>query len=209
MAPDITYLLSGVTFGLSAGLSPGPLLTLVISETLKYGIRAGIKVAVAPLLTDLPIVGITVFLLSHLADVEPVLGVVSLAGACFLAWLGFESIVFKGVELETSRLKPKSVQKGVAANFLNPSPYLFWLSIGGPLIIKAFDTGVMPVLWFVGGFYLFLVGAKMMLAVIVGNSRKFLKSTGYICTVRFLGIVLFGFMVMFLRDGLKYLNLCG
>lgn len=206
MAQDITFLLSGVTFGLSAGLSPGPLLTLVISETLKHGTRAGIKVAVAPLLTDLPIVGISVLLLSHLADAEPVLGVISLVGAVALAWLGFESVLFKGVVVENSRLKPKSVQKGLVANFLNPSPYLFWLSIGGPLMIKAFDKGMMPVLWFVGSFYLFLVGTKVILAVIVGNSRKFLKSTGYIYTVRVLGIILFGFMVMFLRDGLKFLG---
>jgi threonine/homoserine/homoserine lactone efflux protein len=39
---------TAVVFGLSAGLSPGPLLTLVIAETLKRGIAAGIRIAVAP-----------------------------------------------------------------------------------------------------------------------------------------------------------------
>ncbi len=42
--------------GLSGGLTPGPLLTLVVSETLKYGTQAGIKVSLAPLLTDTPII---------------------------------------------------------------------------------------------------------------------------------------------------------
>ena len=36
--------LSGLVVGLSAGASPGPLLSLVISETLNHGTRAGTKV---------------------------------------------------------------------------------------------------------------------------------------------------------------------
>ena len=45
------FLTLGTVLGLSAGLAPGPLLTLVISETLQHDIRAGIKVAVAPFIT--------------------------------------------------------------------------------------------------------------------------------------------------------------
>ena len=207
MALEVTFLLSGATFGLRAGLSPGPLLTLVISETLRHGIRAGIKVAMAPLLTDLPIVGVTVFLLMRLADVKPLLGSVSLIGAGFLSYLGYESIVFKGVELDAAPVKPKSFQKGVVANLLNPNPYLFWFSIGGPMVIKAVDIRVMPAVWFVVSFYMMLVGSKVLLAVIIGNSRKFLKSRHYVYTVRALGIVLLAFAATFLRDGLKFMGL--
>ena len=39
-------LLFGIVFGLAAGLSPGPLITLVVSETLKNGKKEGIKVAI-------------------------------------------------------------------------------------------------------------------------------------------------------------------
>jgi hypothetical protein len=46
----------GIIFGLSAGLAPGPLLMLVISDTLRHGIKAGVKVALAPVITDLPII---------------------------------------------------------------------------------------------------------------------------------------------------------
>lgn len=48
------YFLSvGAVLGLSSGLSPGPLLALVISETLRHGVKAGVKVALAPIITDL------------------------------------------------------------------------------------------------------------------------------------------------------------
>ena len=63
MTASLAFLLTGALLGLSGGLAPGPLLTLVANETLRHGARAGIGVALAPLLTDLPIVLITVGLL--------------------------------------------------------------------------------------------------------------------------------------------------
>ena len=64
MFEEFTFLLSGVIFGLTLGVSPGPLLTLVISETLKHNRKEGIKVAIALTITDLPIVLITLLILS-------------------------------------------------------------------------------------------------------------------------------------------------
>ena len=47
MTEGLTYITTGFILGLS-GLIPGPLLTLVISETLKHGVKEGIKVAASP-----------------------------------------------------------------------------------------------------------------------------------------------------------------
>ncbi|MEI6633029.1 MAG: hypothetical protein WCP22_04325 [Chlamydiota bacterium] len=54
----------GVVLGLSAGLSPGPLLALVVSQTLAHGVREGVKVAFVPLVTDLPVILIALFVLA-------------------------------------------------------------------------------------------------------------------------------------------------
>ncbi len=48
----LDYLITGITFGFVAGISPGPLLALVISETIKHNHKEGIKIALSPLLTD-------------------------------------------------------------------------------------------------------------------------------------------------------------
>lgn len=201
------YLFSGVTMGLSAGLSPGPLLALVISETLRHGVRSGVKVALAPLLTDLPIVAVSLALLARLADAEPLLGAVSLLGAGFLAWLGYESLRFRGLEgaAEGGRA-PQSIRKGVLANLLNPSPYLFWLSVGGPLVVGAFETGLPTVSAFVGAFYLCLVGSKIALAFVAARSGKFLRGGAYVLSVRLLGVLLLGFMGVFFSNGLALLG---
>ncbi len=52
------FLLQGIVLGFAAGISPGPMLGLVISQTLRYGWRAGNLVALAPLFTDIPIIGV-------------------------------------------------------------------------------------------------------------------------------------------------------
>jgi threonine/homoserine/homoserine lactone efflux protein len=203
MAPQITFLFSGIVFGLSAGLSPGPLLTLVISETLKHDIKEGIKVALAPLLTDLPIVLITLFVLSRLSNMLPVLGVVSLLGCAFLIYLGYESISFRGVDMDIEQAKPQSIRKGVIANFLNPNPYMFWFIIGAPLVLKALKISLFSASLFILGFYVCLVGSKVLVAVVVGKSRFFLKSRNYVYTIKFLGVILLVFAVLFLKDSLK------
>jgi len=50
------FLTIGIMLGTSAGFAPGPLLTLVISESLQHGVKSGAKVALAPIITDLPII---------------------------------------------------------------------------------------------------------------------------------------------------------
>lgn len=207
MKSQLTFLLSGIVFGLSGGLAPGPLLTLVISETLKHGIRAGIKISLAPLITDLPIILVAVLLLSRLANVHFLLGLISLCGAAFLVYLGFESISFRGAELSAVSVNPQSLKKGVVANFLNPSPYLFWFSIGAPMVIKAADVSLVAAIFFIAGFYILLVGAKVIVSVLVGKSRQFLKSNRYIYTIRLLGVILLFFALVFLRDGLGFLGI--
>ncbi len=209
MAFGFSFLFSGVIFGLSAGLSPGPLLTLVISETLKHNIKEGIKVSIAPILTDLPIVMFTVLVLSRLSNMLPLLGAVSLLGSAFLIYLGYEGISFTGVDIDVEEAKPQSIRKGVIANFLNPAPYLFWFTVGAPLVLKALHIGIFPASAFILGFYVFLVGSKVLVAVVVGKSRFFLKSRNYIYTIRLLGIILLVFAVFFIKDGLELFGIIG
>jgi threonine/homoserine/homoserine lactone efflux protein len=199
-------LVAGIVFGLSGGISPGPLLTLVISETLNHGVGAGVRVAMAPLITDVPIVGVVLLLLSRLTDAEPILGVISILGAVFLGGLGVRGLSFEGAVLEEGKPVSRSLAKGVATNFLNPSPYLFWSTIGGPTVIRTSAQGAVIAVAFVVVFYIMLVGSKVAVAVAVGRSRRLLHSSVFVWLNRGLGIVLLVFAALFLKDGLRYLN---
>jgi threonine/homoserine/homoserine lactone efflux protein len=199
-----TLFISGMVLGLSAGLSPGPMLTLVISQTLRHGIREGVKVALAPLLTDTPIIMASLLFLSFFRSITPALGVISLCGGGYLFYLGLSSMRFKTGAFE-DETDPKSLKKGLMVNFLNPSPYLFWTSIGGPLVLKTSATPLVSAAVFILPFYVLLVGSKIVIAIVSGGTRNFLQSRHYVIIIRTLGLVLMGFGVLFLRDGYNYL----
>ncbi len=203
----LDFLTIGTLLGLSAGFAPGPLLTLVISETLQHDIRAGVKVALAPIITDLPIVLLTLFILSRLADFHGILGMISLAGGVFILYMGYQSIMTRGVEIDPSGIKPKSLVKGVLTNFLSPHPYLFWFSVGAPTMTRALQKSSYAAIAFIVSFYLLLVGSKIGLAILTGRSKLLLSSNGYIYTMRLLGILLALLALVLFRDGLRLLQL--
>ena len=196
----------GLILGLSAGFSPGPLLALVISETLQQGVRSGIKVALSPLITDLPIIVLTLFVLKQLSGLNNLLGVISLIGGCVVLFMGYKSMNPKMGESGISERVPRPLLKGVLVNALSPHPYLFWLSVGGPIINKAMGIGTMAPFVFLGSFYMLLVGSKVVLALLAGQSRIFFKGTAYRYTMRLLGFALVVLGVMLFRDGLMLLE---
>jgi threonine/homoserine/homoserine lactone efflux protein len=203
----LSFLITGTILGLSAGFAPGPLLALVISETMEHGVRAGIKVALAPILTDLPIIIVTVFILAKLSDFQSVLGIISIIGALFILYLGINNLRTKGIELDLDKSAPRSFQKGIIVNALSPHPYLFWFSVGGPITIKAMDSNLLAAISFIGSFYVLLLGTKIVLAILVGKSRTFLMGNRYIFTMRLLGFILILLAGILFRDGLHLLDI--
>lgn len=195
-----------VVLGLSAGVAPGPLLALVISETLQHGLRAGMKVALAPLLTDLPIILLTLLILAQLAHVDQVLGGLSIIGAGVVAWLGWESLRFRPAGPGDGVVpRERSLQKAVLANMLSPHPYLFWLSVGGPIVIRASESGPWVAVGFIAVFYALLIGAKVGIALMTARARPWLAGRGYVMTVRALGLVLWALAAVLLYEGLRTL----
>ena len=202
----LTFLSTGIILGLSAGIAPGPILALVISETLNHDKRAGIKVALAPIITDLPIIVLTMFILSKLSGFHTILGIISLMGGCFILYLGFESIRTRGMNVNLQNTKPKSLQKGIIVNLLSPHPYLFWISVGGPLTVKALQQNIFSAILFITSFYVLLVGSKIVLAITVSKSKSFLTAKTYIYIMRFLGLLLVILAIFLFWDGLKLLE---
>ncbi len=193
--------------GLSAGLAPGPLLTLVISETLQHDTRAGIRVALAPVITDFPIIVLTLFILSKLSGFHGILGAISLAGGLFIMYMGYKCIRTKKIGPDLREAKSGSLGRGILANALSPHPYLFWFSVGVPTMTKALSLNIGAPLAFIVSFYLFLVGSKIVLAMLVGRSKSFLGGRAYIYTMRFLGLALGALACVLFYDGLKLLGI--
>ena len=201
----LSYLIAGVTLGFGAGLSPGPLLALLVSQTIRYGLREGLKVAAAPILTDAPIVAGALVAMSRLARLETVLGWISLAGGAYVIWLGIETLRARAVSVGPAAASPHSIRRAMGINFLNPHVYVFWGTVGAPTVLRAAEINVAAAAGFMTAFYVLLCGSKMVLAVAVHRSRGFLQGAAYRRTLRGLGVVLVGFGVWLIREGAVYL----
>lgn len=196
----LPFLAAGLLLGLSSGLAPGPLLTLVAAETVRHGLRAGIGVALAPLLTDAPIVLATFMLLRPLSDRALPLALLHLVGGLYLAWLALASLRFRSAE-PLATVAAGSLWRGVIANILNPSPYLFWLAVGAPTLLAAWRQGWPAVAAFIGAFYALLVGTKVLLALLLARVRGTLRSRGYVGLMRALGLLLLVYALLLLGEG--------
>jgi threonine/homoserine/homoserine lactone efflux protein len=204
---SLPFLLSGLVLGLSAGISPGPLLALVIGETLRHGTGAGVRVALAPFATDVPIMAGAILLVRGASGTGWIMGSISLCGALYVGYLGYESITIKEGAVQSALAPANSFRKGVLANFMSPHPYLFWAAIGAPVIIRGYAQSLLSALCFVAGFYLLLVGSKICIAAVSGKFREILQGKAFIYTNRLLGVFLFFFAIILLRDGLRFFGL--
>lgn len=180
----IPYLFAGLNFGFAAGISPGPLATLVITRTLERGLGAGLRVAMAPLITDSVIILVTFFFVTAL----PPWGVtfLSVTGSLYILYLAWE--IIQSARTATLAVGAGVVEgsaggdlgRGVLVNLLSPSPWLFWIAVGSPTLAKAATVvGPAGIVVYLLGFYLMLVGGKMGLAVAVAGGRRFLTDRWY------------------------------
>jgi threonine/homoserine/homoserine lactone efflux protein len=178
----VEYLIYGLTLGLGSGISPGPLMALVIAASLRSGLRGGLRVAVAPLLTDVPIVTLALLVINQLPD--QALQWIGIVGGLVVAWLGIELLRSgRTAELPLSELEASQPElellRGVVVNLTNPHPYLFWITVGAPTVLEAWSKSPWQAAAFVGGFYALLVGIKIALAWALSQAQAVLPTRGY------------------------------
>jgi threonine/homoserine/homoserine lactone efflux protein len=210
MDPALQALATGILFGLSAGLAPGPLLALVVTQTLRHGPAHGVRVALAPLVTDLPIIVVCVLLVGTVAASRGPLAGIALLGGAFVAWLAWDTWRTEppGLPVEGENAPAaRSWTRGAVTNALSPHPWLFWVAIGAPtLIASAAAGGPLAAAAFLLGFYGCLVGSKVGVAAVVARARGRVAGRGYRLTMRVLAVLLALFSAGLIREGVALLT---
>jgi threonine/homoserine/homoserine lactone efflux protein len=162
----LTFFVLGAGIGFVAGISPGPVLTLVVSETIKGGWARGSAVAAGPLLADGPIV---ILALSVMNQLPPALvPAISLVGGVFLVYLAVTAAINarRAALAGRSRLSARGgFVTGLLARGLSPHPYLFWFLVGAPLLVQAEQLGWQAGAAFLVGYYVTVVGSNVGLAL--------------------------------------------
>ena len=193
-------LLLGLSLGLGSGLAPGPLLALVIRSSLERGFAAGARVAVSPLVTDVPVIALAVVLAARLP--MTVLGALGIGGGAFVLWLGVKALreQTRPAEAAVDGASPHTdVRRGALTNLLSPHPWVFWITVGAPILVGG---GIGGAALFVGAFYLMLIGTKVVLAWIIATGRsRIMKGRGYAAALRVSGLLLAAAGILLIIEG--------
>jgi threonine/homoserine/homoserine lactone efflux protein len=201
--PD-SGLTSGLLLGISAGISPGPLTLLVMTQTVRHGIIEGAKTAAAPLITDLPIFAISCWLYSASTKLDSALACISFLGSAALLKMAHEN--WNSALPETtahSTQKPKSLANGIIANALNPHPYLFWTTIGVPILFRSGWPGHSRVICFISAVFSGLIVAKLATAIIAHYASKANSALIFRTVVRASTFGLIAFATALFLDGTR------
>ena len=199
----MNYLMLGLTLGLSAGITPGPLLTLVITASLRRGWAGGLLVALAPFVTDAPIIALSLLLLDRLPPWA--LTAVTGAGGLLVIYLGVDALrAARRAELpgqaEEGSTGGNELWQGALVNLLNPHPYLFWATVGGPTLLAGWRESAAYAVAFLAGFYALLVGSKVIIAWLVARQSRALSPRAYRVVLSVLGVAMIVLGVLLIRE---------
>jgi len=169
------YLLQGIGYGLAAASQPGPFQTYLISQTLTRGWKRTLPAALAPLVSDGPIILLCLLLLSQVPiwlqrglHIAGGLFILYLAYAAFKSWRNFDSRV---PQVESSI--QQSVLKAALMNALNPNPYIFWTLVTGPILLAGWRETPVNGIGFLAGFYTTMVLCLAGIILAFGIAARF------------------------------------
>ena len=168
------YLLQGLGFGFAAASQPGPFQTYLISQSISRGWRRTLPSALAPLLSDGPIIALCLLVLSQVPVwMEQVLYAVSGAFILYLAWGALRAWRAPPAPEVLKLEAGLPMGKAVVMNMLSPGPYIFWTLVTGPILVAGWRESPAYGLSFIGGFYLTLVGGLATIVLVFGLAARF------------------------------------
>jgi len=168
-------LVQGIGYGLTAAVQPGPYQTYLISQSLQRGWRRSLHVALAPLISDGPIIALAMLLLTRLPDgwerILYLVGgtyVLTLAWGAYRAWRDYDVAEPQA----DAPLVGQSVLRAGLMNALSPGPYLFWGLVTGPILLSSWRESPVNAVGFLAGFYGTMVLTLVGLIVLFSTARR-------------------------------------
>jgi threonine/homoserine/homoserine lactone efflux protein len=155
----LTYLLLGATFGFAAAAQPGPLQAYLISQAASHGWRRTLPAAFSPLLSDVPVIALTVLVLSRMPSWFT--HWLRVAGGVFVLYLAFGAFkMWHMCDTTAAAQSPstsRSLLQAATVNLLNPNPWMSWSLVLGPLLLRGWREAPSHGIALLAGFYCVLV----------------------------------------------------
>jgi threonine/homoserine/homoserine lactone efflux protein len=170
----LAYLIQGIGYGFAAAVQPGPFQTYLISQTLSKGWRLTLPAALAPLISDGPIIVVALVVLSQVPVwfqrflyIAGGLFILYLAYSAFVAWRNYDK---SGVVTDSSGRQ--SVVKAAMMVALSPGPYIYWSLVTGPILLTGWREAPANGLGFLVSFYATIVLSLSGIIVMFGTARQ-------------------------------------
>ena len=168
------YIAQGIGYGFAAAAQPGPLQTYLISQALMKGWKKSLPSALAPLISDGPIIALCVFVLSQVPAwlqrflyIAGGLFVLYLAYGAYQSWKNFDARL-PSPDSGTQQ----TVLKAALTNALAPGAYFFWALVSGPILIRGWRETPLYGVSFLLGFYITMILSLCAIIVVFGLARQ-------------------------------------
>ena len=195
------YILQGIGFGFAAAAQPGPFQAYLISQTLTKGWQRTLPAAFAPLISDGPVILLSLLVLSQVpAWLQRFLHT---AGGTFILYLAYGAFVaLRDLEKRSPAVEStgqQSLFKAAIMNALNPNPYIYWTLVTGPILLKGWHETPLNGIGFLSGFYVTIILSLMTIILVFGKAQKLgPKVNRILLGVSIVALFCFGFYQLWL-----------
>ncbi len=128
----------------------------------------------------------------------------------YLSWGAWRTVQMKPIPADPVNQADQasvrsSVLKAALMNLLSPSPYIFWATVAGPILVTAWRESPLSGLAFLAGFYAALVGGLMLFIAVFGGlgniDPRINRGLGLLSVVALLGFGIYQLVVGLNRLG--------
>lgn len=190
----LSYLIRGLGLGIYAGVLPGPTQAFILSKTIKNGWKRALPLALVPLISDLPLAILFCLLVSTLPS--NLITIIQIVGGGYLVFLGIQTwkSAVQNNEIENEAHQPTGFWQTVLVNLTNPNVYVYWGTIGAPIVLNGWNEQPSSGLAFLVGMYTMLVLSVATMIMLFGFTGHLPNKTKF-WIMRILGVavVSFGF----------------
>jgi threonine/homoserine/homoserine lactone efflux protein len=198
--------------GFSGAMMPGPVTTLIVTESARRGFWAGPLVTLGHVLVELAIVIGLFFGLGDLLKHPSIAGAIGVLGGLFLLWMGYGMIhaAWSGqlsldLREESSTTSGNPVLAGVLTSISNPYMLLWWSTVGALWLITFRAFGLAGVVAFYLGHTLADWVWNALVALLISTGRHFIGDRLYRGILIICGLFLVALSVYFCASGVRFL----
>ncbi len=209
--------------GFTGAMMPGPVTTLIVTETARRGFIAGPLITIGHSLLELAMVVALVFGLGDLLKQNAVAGTIGILGGIFLLWMGFSIVrdAWRGkVSFDTTHpstslrsaqdatphnvLRGNPIIGGVLTSIANPYWILWWATVGAASLIAFRAFGIAGIVAFYVGHSLADWVWNNVVAFAVATGRRGMTDRVYRGILIVCGAFLIALSFYFVNAGINF-----